>query len=137
MTTGPRSGAGPAGLPGIAGRDGTVRSSSAAASNAISVSGSETVLAFGVEADARSTLLVVGAVATRSAAGVTVQVVVNGTPVEPPFRTDLVDALIPVAVHAQLEVEAGSHLVELRVSGAEPVAVEERIATALVFGEAQ
>jgi len=95
------------------------------------------ILALTVDANEPSTLLLFGAAGCRSAAPVRLRILIDGEPAGPAFRSDFVDATVPIALHARTTAAIGRHFVEVLVEADQPVVVEDRVLTALIYRETE
>ena len=111
----------------------TTRSTHSA--NPVVVVNGAKILTLTIDATEPSSLLIFGAAGCRSSAPVRLQVLIDGVAAGPAFRSDFVDATVPIALHARTETTVGRHLVEVTVEATEPVTIEDRILTALVYRE--
>jgi hypothetical protein len=130
---GPR---GPQGESGPAGADGRIATWSARSSEIVAIGNTpRAVLSLRVDAERPSTLLVLGAVSVSATGTTRIAVVIDGKESDPVFRTDVRDAVIPLPIHCEQAIGAGSHSIEVRVWSESNVDVSERIVTALVYEE--
>ena len=133
---GPMGVAGPEGPAGASGADGRIATTSVSATDTITAGDiPRNVLTLRVTNDRPSTLLILGAVQVRANGTSRIAVIVDGREASPVFRTEVRNAIVPLPIHSEAAIAAGTHTIDIRVWGDASVEVSERIATALVYEE--